>query len=180
MLTGKNVRLRSLRAEDIHKTNVWRNDLELIRVTQGTRYPSSIEMDEIWFDRVLKDMSNRNIYFAIEEVGTSDYIGMVHLSGIDYLSGTSNWGIIIGDRSKQGKGYSIEAQNLLFEYAFEELNLKKLNSYVVNFNNACIKMLDKLGSIKKEGKLERHYYTEGAYHDIYIFAIFKEDFIKNK
>jgi len=68
MLIGKNIILRPLKMEDLPKTNEWRNDIELIKLNQGIRFPKTLEMDKDWFNHVLRDTSNRNIYFGTDEI----------------------------------------------------------------------------------------------------------------
>lgn len=54
--------------EDLEKTHKWRNDIELVKLTQGIRFPKTFEMDKEWFDNALNDTSNRNIYFSIDTI----------------------------------------------------------------------------------------------------------------
>ena len=104
MLIGEKIILRPLKIEDLEKTHEWRNNLELIKLTQGIRFPKTMEMDRDWFNQALNDKSNRNIYFGIDEIETGEFIGIIQLNGIDYISGTANWGFMIGEINNQGKG----------------------------------------------------------------------------
>lgn len=178
MLVGKNIILRPLKIEDLKKTHQWRNNLELIKLTQGIRFPKTLEMDSDWFNQALNDKSNRNVYFGIDEIDTGDFIGIIQLNNIDYISGTAIWGFIIGDKTKQGKGYSKEAPDLLFNYAFQVLNLRKVFGYPIAFNNATLKMHQKIGGFVQEGKLKNHVYFDGEYHDVLILSLFKDDYLK--
>lgn len=177
MLIGKNIVLRSLKIEDIEKATLWRNDLELIKLTQGIRFPKTIEMEKAWFDKILNDISNKNIYFGIDEIVSNEFIGIIQLNNIDYISGTAIWGFILGERTKQRTGYGIEAQKLLFNYAFNILNIRKIYSYTIAFNKTTLSWLDKIGGFKEEGRLNKQVYFDGDYHDVVIMAFYKEDFI---
>lgn len=176
MLIGKNIVLRPLKMDDLQKTFEWRNNLELIKLTQGIRFPKTIEMEKDWFNQILNDKSNKNIYFGIDEIKTGEFIGIIQLNNIDYISGTAIWGFIIGDSKNQGKGYSIEAPRLLFNYAFKVLNLRKIFGYPIEFNEATFKMHQKLGKFIEEGRLKKHVYFDGKYHDVIILSLFREDF----
>lgn len=180
MLKGKNVILRPLKIEDLEKTHQWRNDLELIKLTQGIRFPKTLEMDKEWFDSALNDKSNRNIYFGIDEIKTNEFIGIIQLNNIDYISGTAAWGFIIGDINNRGKGYSIEAPKLLFDYAFNVLNLRKITGYRIAFNKAAYFMHQFIGGFVEEGRLKKHVYFDGVYHNVVVLSLFKEDFQNNK
>jgi len=178
MLAGEKIILRPLKIEDLEKTHEWRINLKLIKLTQGVSFPKTTEMDRDWFNQALNDKSNRNIYFGIDEIETGDFIGIIQLNNIDYISGTAIWGIIIGDRDKRGRGYSVEAANLFFVYAFNVLNLRKIFSYLISFNDATFRMHQKIGNFKPEGILENHVFFDGNYHDILILSLFKDDYLK--
>lgn len=177
MLIGDNIILRPLKMEDLKKTHEWRNNLNLIKLTQGIRFPKTMEMDRDWFESALNDKSNRNVYFGVDEIQTGDFIGIIQLNNIDYISGTAIWGFIIGDENKQGKGYSVEAPSLLFNYAFNVLNLRKIYGYPIKFNDATMRMHEKIGAFIKEGELKNQVYFDGEYHDVLILSLFKEDFV---
>ena len=175
MLIGNKVILRPLKIEDLPKVNQWRNDLELIKLTQGIRFPKTKEMDEEWFNDVLRDKSNKNIYFGIDDKESEEFIGIISLNNIDYISGIASWGLIIGDINYRCKGYSKEITNLFFDYAFNMLNLRKLWGYMIEGNEGAKKMHERLGSIY-EGVLKKHIFYDGKFNDVYIVSIFHDSF----
>ena len=177
MLAGKKIILRPLKIEDLEKTHEWRNNLELIKLTQGVRFPKTMEMDRDWFNQALNDKSNRNIYFGIDEIETGDFIGIIQLNNIDYISGTANWGFMIGETINQSKGIGTEFSTLILNYTFNNLNLRKITSYVVENNSISIRLFRKLG-FNEEGILRKHYFVEGEYRDILILSLFKDDYLK--
>lgn len=97
MLIGEKIILRPLKIEDLEKTHEWRNNLELIRLTQGIRFPKTLEMDRDWFNYALNDKSNQDIYFGIDEILTGEFLGIIQLNNIDYISRNANWGFMIGE-----------------------------------------------------------------------------------
>lgn len=169
MLIGEKIILRPLRIEDLEKTHEWRNNLELIKLTQGIRFPKTLEMDCDWFNQTLNDKSNRNIYFGIDIKNTSEFIGLIQLTNIDFISGTAVLGLIISDTANQGHGYGFEANKLLLDYSFFQLNLRKITSYVVEYNQASLKLFEKLGFLN-EGVLKEHFYHDGKYVDVIILS----------
>lgn len=180
MLIGDNIILRPLKIEDLEKTHEWRNNLKLIKHTQGIRFPKTIEMDQEWFQNVLIDTSNRNIYFGIDVLPTNEFIGIVQLNNIDYISKTATWGIVIGETSEHGKGFSVEASKLMLDYGFRILNLRKFNCYVLDYNKATHMMLKSIGGFEKEGRLRNHFFFDNEYHDVIILSLFKENFTPNE
>jgi ribosomal-protein-alanine N-acetyltransferase len=175
MLIGENIRLRPLKRSDMSKTLEWRNDLNLIRLTQGVRFPKTEMMESEWFERALTDKSNRNIYFGIDEIATREFIGITQLNNIDWISRVCEFGILIGEENSRRKGYATEAMNLLFRYSFDVLNLNKVSLKVTSFNDAAITLYKKFG-FSQEGCLENNVFYDGEYHDVLILSLFREDY----
>lgn len=178
MLIGEKIILRPLKIEDLEKTHQWRNNLELIKLTQGIRFPKTLEMDKEWFENALNDKTNRNVYFGIDEIETGDFIGLIHLTNIDFISGTAIWGFIIGDKNKKGKGYGNEFFKLVLDFVFRQLNLNKVVSYIVEYNSASLKLFSNSHFIK-EGVLKNHFFIDGKYNDVVIMSLFKEEYLRN-
>ncbi len=179
MLIGKKVILRALKRDDVPLYNKWRNDLKLISLTMGVRFPKTIAMDEDWFDAVLKDKSNRNVYFSIDSKENGELIGMISLNNIDYVSGIANWGFVIGETENQGKGISREVVDLFCDYAFNTLNLRKLWGFMIECNEGAARMHMRIGSVN-EGLLRNHVFYNGEYHDVRVVSLFKDTYLLEK
>jgi RimJ/RimL family protein N-acetyltransferase len=176
MLIGKNIIFRPLKKSDQILTQKWRNDLFIIKQAQLVRFPKTSEIEDAWFDRVLHDISNKNIYFGIDEISSGEFIGIIQLTNIDWISGTCDWGFIIGEKNKRGLGYGVEAPRLLFDYAFKILNLRKITGYPIVFNKETLRMHEKLGNFIEEGRLKEHVFFDDKYHDVLILSLFKKDY----
>jgi len=177
MLNGERLILRPLKIEDLSATNKWRNTIELTKSTLGIRFPKSLLLDQEWFEVTLRDKSNRNIYFAIETIQNNDFIGMIQVTNIDWISRTGDFGINIGNVQETGKGYGKEAMNLFFNYIFATINLRKINLKVAVYNQNAISSYDKFG-FKKEGRLEKQIYYDNTYYDVVLMSIFADDFLR--
>lgn len=176
MLNSENLKFRALRLEDLKYLNEWRNDLENKIMAQGYRLPVTLLQDEDWIRRKMSNTHGDELFFVVEEINEVKPIGLIQLTNIDYISGTAVWGFIIGDKSKRGKGYSVEAPLLLFEYAFNVLNLRKIYGYPLSYNKATLEMHKKIGVVHEEGCLKKQYFLNGVYHDVLILSIFREDY----
>jgi len=74
-----------------------------------------------------------------------------------------------------GKGYATEALATALEYAFDSLDLKRVEAEVMPGNLASEKVLEKNG-FKREGLLKRSMYWDGKYFDINLFALLQSDY----
>jgi RimJ/RimL family protein N-acetyltransferase len=178
MLTGKNIILRPLKRSDMEQTKIWRNDLETIRQAQLIRFPKTEEMEMEWWDHVLSDKNNKDIYFGIDEISTGDFIGIMQLNSIDWISRTCVWGLVIGDKKKRNLGYGTEACQIILGYAFNVLNMNKVYGFPVEYNQSTLKMHQKIGKIIEEGRLKNQVYFNNKYYDVLILSAFREDYIK--
>ena len=173
MLKGQNVLLRPLKKEDWHKTIIWRNDPELTGLVMSHPFPITEEMEKEWYDNELTNKSNRAIYFAIEDAKSNNQIGITFLNNINWISGTVQFGLLIGENSARGKGFGRDVLELILGYAFHTLNLRKISLEVISINQVAIKLYEKIG-FKVEGLLKSHCFFRDQYHDVLIMSKFNE------
>ena len=179
MLTGKNIKLRPLEYGDEILFFKWRNDLDYIALTKSFRLPKHQANEKQWLESVMTDKSNKSIIFVIKTIADSMEVGFVQLNQIDWISRNCSFGIAIPEKDFQGRGFGGEVMNLIFEYAFNILNLKKVLLEVTSFNANSIHLYEKIG-FEKEGVLKQHYFWDGDYHDVLIYGLFKENFVTNE
>jgi RimJ/RimL family protein N-acetyltransferase len=134
-------------------------------------------MDKEWFDNALNDKSNKNIYFGVDEILTNEFIGIVQLNNIDYVSGTALLGFVIGDTKFRGKGYGFEFSCLIVSYAFLTLNLRKIITYNLASNDSTLSMQKKLGFLQ-EGELKEHIYHDGKFYDVIILSLLRNKYLE--
>lgn len=172
MLESDKIILRPIIKSDAALFYKWRNDISYIELTQSIRFPKHETLEEEWVDRAVRDTSNKNIVLVIVEKSGNQPIGFIQLSAINWISKNCSFGIAITESAHHGKGYAVEAMNLLFDYAFNKLNLLKISLEVIDSNISAIKLYEKYG-FELEGKLKSHYYWNDHYHDVFIYSLFK-------
>jgi len=74
-----------------------------------------------------------------------------------------------------GKGYATEALATAVKYAFDSLDLQRIEAEVMPGNLASERVLAKNG-FKREGQLKRSMYWDGKYFDINLFALLQSDY----
>jgi RimJ/RimL family protein N-acetyltransferase len=78
------------------------------------------------------------------------------------------------------RGIGYDAVKTVMKYAFEELQLHRLESSIIASNEAPAKLLcEKLGW-SEEGVKRQALFKRGAYHDVKIMGIVSEDYLKLK
>ncbi|QUG41561.1 GNAT family N-acetyltransferase [Psychrobacillus sp. INOP01] len=74
------------------------------------------------------------------------------------------------DKEHNGKGYTTEATNLVVDYAFENLNLHRIEAGVMPDNIGSIRVLEKAG-FHKEGVARKNVEINGRWEDHQMLAI---------
>ncbi|OSM01936.1 putative N-acetyltransferase GCN5 [Magnetofaba australis IT-1] len=163
-----------MRQADAAITQSWRNDPVVRHNTLGFRFPITQEREEVWFERILRDTGQNRADFAIECVADDALVGMTHLCEIDWIARHARLGVVIGEAARQGQGYAAEALGLLFDYAFNILNLRRIHLQVASYNRRALALYARLGFIE-EGRLREHVYLDDGYHDLILMGLMRAD-----
>lgn len=102
---------------------------------------------------------------------------LVGLVGFTELLWSNQVGTIfvgLGDSSLRGKGYASEAVRLVIEYSFSELNLHRLQLYVVDYNETAIKLYEKFG-FKREGVFREFGFRDGRHYDQFLYGLLRSE-----
>jgi len=175
VLSGEAAVLRPLRAADRVLSVRWRNDPEIRDGILGYRFPVTAEMEADWVNSVLKDQSRTRVILAIEEKSDGAFVGFVYLNNIDWFARNAEFGILIGERSRHGKGLAREALALVVDYAFKTLNLQRLYLRVVAFNKRALRLYRGFGFVQ-EGIQRQHAFARGRYHDVVLMGLLRGEF----
>lgn len=172
MIAGEHIILRAFEREDAERCYRWMNDPNIVR-TLKSRYPIAFQNEMEWLDRAMHASASER-HFAIERRDDRTHIGNASIHDIEWVSRTAAFGLFIGEPSAWNRGFGSDAIGTLVRFAFEEMNLRKLRINVFDYNDRAKHVLESHGFVS-EGRLQREFYREGAYHDILIFSIFRDE-----
>lgn len=116
--------------------------------------------------------SREGIRWAITRAGQQQVIGTVGLCV------QSNWKAGLGydlKRAHWRQGIMTRALGAVIPFAFEKVELERLEALVLPGNQASIRLLIKL-SFLREGLLRRYAYFKGAHHDLDCFSLLRSGF----
>ena len=175
MLKGEKVILRPVRRSDIEYFLKWFNDPEV------TQYLSMyLPMTEMAEEKFIEDLGSTSVatraMFVIEVVEDSDKkpIGSVGLSNIHPKDHHAVFGIAIGEKDYWSNGYGTEAARLIIRYGFEQLNLHRINSFAISFNERSLRLHLRVG-FKEEGRQREAVFKNGNYYDHVMFGLLREE-----
>lgn len=170
MKEKKNIRLRALRENDIWILHKWVNDPEIVKYTNFFHPISEMEQKE-WFSS-LPQQKNKS-FLGIELINEDKLIGTCGFNEINQISRKAELFIKISDKALWGKGYGIEALEILLDFGFSDLNLRKICLRVMSDNERGIKLYKKAGFVI-EGLMKEDYYIQGEYKDVILMAFFRK------
>jgi RimJ/RimL family protein N-acetyltransferase len=166
------VLLRRPEPKDIEQMYGYRNDPDVARMLGGFSVGFSRQDLEDWIER----HRNRTdeIIWVIATKPSDDCIGHVGLYEIDYRVAKAEFAICIGDKTKWTKGLGAAIGKAVLRYAFRELNLHKVSLEVLDFNEAAIKLYEKL-AFKLDGRLRADQFRDGKHVDSLVMSILAEE-----
>ena len=173
-LEGEVVFLRYIQLSDVNDVYLsWLKDDNVMKGIVSSGY----DLNNL--KSYVKDkMVNKNThFFAIITKSNNLHIGNIKLDFHDSKSNLSELGILIGNKNYWGKGIGREACNLVMDYGFRKLNLRKIFLAVFENNITAIKLYESLG-FRTEGKLIKHVSVDGVLYDKYLMGLFCNDYLK--
>jgi RimJ/RimL family protein N-acetyltransferase len=168
--TGKNITLEMLRSDDSPVMFKWINTKELVEFNAAF-HPVTLEDHNKWFNSLSsrKDM----VIFGIRLRSDDTLIGSCQLFSINSVVKSAELQIRIGDFEKMGKGLGSEAVQLLVEYGFKELGLRRIFLQVFAFNTRAIKAYEKCGFVL-EGCLREAAFIGDRFVDVLIMSVMRD------
>ena len=168
-LEGERLYLRSIEREDLPKCQQWINNPE-VRKFLNRIFPIDTYTEESWYESHDRGSLPTNVIFAIVLKDKDLHIGNIGIHKINWQSRFGTTGAIIDEPEYWGKGYGPEAKELLLYYAFNTLNLRRIQSSVLAINKRSLKYLKKSGYIE-EGRHKEKFFRDGEWIDEISLAI---------
>ncbi|CEG21652.1 Spermidine N(1)-acetyltransferase [Planococcus massiliensis] len=165
MFIGEKIRLTAMRAEDLPEYRKWNSEAGF-----GRNYNSSPirEIPEKQAEEWLHENSDRDFRFAIRPLENENFMGVYAIEDIAWSHRVGWLSIALGS-DYQGSGCGTEAMKLLMNYAWNELNLHRLQLTVFEYNKPAIAIYEKLG-FQKEGVFREFLQRDGKRFDMYLYG----------
>jgi RimJ/RimL family protein N-acetyltransferase len=100
-------------------------------------------------------------------------VGHIGVWRIDHVNASAWMGAWI-DPDHHGEGYAPRGTALAIDWAFDELDLHRLNTGVYEPNRPSQRVMEKLGFVR-EGVERKAIYIEGAWYDTYRYGLLREE-----
>lgn len=113
------------------------------------------------------------LQLGIERRAGGILVGLCNLYHFHVTIRRAEMGYLLG-RSYWGSGYMHEALQALLQYAFQTLDLNRLEAYTVPGNRASARTLERLG-FQKEGHLRESWIVNGEITDTWIYGLLRRE-----
>lgn len=176
ILEGQKIKLRMVELSDCNQNYLdWLNDKEVNQYLETRWSEQSIDSIKDFVNSIRE--SSHSYLFAI--IFNNKHIGNIKIGPIHPIYKHADISYFIGDKSSWGKGNAAEAISLVVKFAFEVLNLNKLQAGAFEQNIGSQKALLKSG-FKQEGVFRNRVFltSEDNYCDVYEYGILKSEYKK--
>jgi RimJ/RimL family protein N-acetyltransferase len=174
VLQGKLINLRPIIRDDLDLLQRWVNDPEIVSRFNFFGYRSS-EAIQNQFERsgCLSEEAGRLMIVLKNDTPIGDVSYHEVHNGPNIASICYNIGIFLIPEAR-GKGYGVEAQQLLCHYLFNHSQIERIEASTDVENLPEQHALEKAG-FTREGIMRHAQFREGTWHDLVLYSRLRND-----
>ncbi|WMM24330.1 GNAT family protein [Tissierella sp. MB52-C2] len=172
-IRGKFVTLRAMEEEDQELLREMVNDPDIEKMVGGYSFPISKSQQNNWFNNNVNNQNNIRLIIETEEDGA---VGFANIVNIDWKNRSAFHGIKIANKKFRSRGIGTDTVMAVMRYAFEELQLNRLDGTIIKYNEPSRKLYCDKCSWKVEGIKRKSVFKQNDYHDELIVGILKEEY----
>ena len=178
ILTGQRVRLAALDPAEMGKAfSTWSRDSEYWRLMDiGAVRMSSAKQAIKHLEQEAEEPDIGVYFFSARTLADDKLIGELVLDIVNWPGRDAFVGLGIGERDNWGKGYGTEMMQLLLQFAFLEVNLRRVTLVVFEYNPRAIRSYEKSG-FRHEGRIRQFLNKEGRRWDMLFMGILREEWL---
>lgn len=174
VLESGQLRLRPITLEDTELIVNWRNRPE-VRKCFVFQKPFTAQMHLQWMENKVR--TGEVVQYIIEEKESDKPIGSIYFRDIDRENRCAEYGIWIGEATRQGRGYGTEAAKLFCEFGFSGLGLHRIFLRVFAENTRAIQSYLKVG-FRQEGTARDCVFRNGCYQDMVFMSMLEGESVQ--
>lgn len=174
---GKHVCLLPFSEKHLHDARYfdWLTDIEVMRYIGREEYLRPVRFEVV--QKYVEDLW-RNPYCSFFAVHASEDRGFIGTAKLNYLNAdglkdrAADVGLMIGDKSRWGKGFGKDIIHSLSDYAFKTLSARKLTAGAMSANMGVVHAFKSVGYVE-EGRLRSKILLGGEYLDHVLLGCFQ-------
>ncbi len=110
-------------------------------------FPLTIEQLQVYFSETKKKHPSRYILKSV--INQNIMCGMCELGNVDRRNGTASLCRVFVDTNFRGKGIAEQIISYVINFAFNELDLRRIELNVYTYNTPAYKCYEKLGFVRE-------------------------------
>jgi RimJ/RimL family protein N-acetyltransferase len=173
-LVGERIRLTAMTAADATTVARWQGDATFLRLLDAVPAAPRAEPQLAEWIAAANAAAPNGYLFGIRPLAGDELLGYIELDGILWNQGSSWVSIAIGEAAQRGQGYGYEALTLALRFAFDELNLRRLQLTVFSYNTRAIATYERLGFIR-EGSFREALLRDGQTFDMLLYGLLRRE-----
>jgi RimJ/RimL family protein N-acetyltransferase len=170
IIEGQFVRLRPMDERDLPSFVEWLKDEDLTRWLGAISNSPTLEEEVDWYHGRREDPDC--VLWSIETLDGA-LIGSTELR-LSPFAHRAELGIAIHDRSSWNRGYGTDAVRCVLRYAFEDLELNRVELTTDADNSRAIRCYEKCGFVS-EGRLRQHRIRDDGPADSLIMSVLRKE-----
>lgn len=171
MLKGTQIELRALEPNDLDFLYNIENNTDFWKYGD-TIAPLSKFVLKQYLDNALRDIFDVKQQRLVISLISGESLGLIDLYDFDPKNKRVGVGIVISEEKHRGKGFALEAINLLSSYAFSHLGVHQIYAAIGAENTKSMALFEKAGFVKSGVKKDWNFYN-GAFKDEFLFQLIK-------
>ena len=174
-ITTERLWLRWLTPDDVPALAAIFGDAEVCRFWSSPAL-SDVAAAEALHSEIVRGFAARSLFqWGIAERATSAVVGTCTLASLSSEHRRAEVGFALA-RATWGRGYISEALPALLDFAFNTLDLHRLEADVDPRNVRSIRVLERLG-FEREGYLRERYHVNGELQDAVLYGLLRRDWV---
>lgn len=171
---NNNFRIEKLEKTDLERLINWAKDEKTLIQWCGPffNFPLTIEQLEKYFELTVGNEPSRIIFKSVNN--DKLVTGMCELGAVDRRFKTASICRVFVDPKFRGIGIADKLISYVINYAFNDLQLRRLELNVYSYNSAAIKSYERLGFVKEGMKRKVTQYKD-EFWDGYMYGLLKEE-----
>lgn len=170
-ITGKRLCLCPFTESDITADYIrWLNDPEVVRFS-NQRFRRHDEKSCL--DYLRSFAGSDNLFLAVRLADDKRLIGTM-TAYVSSQHGTADMGLLIGERGLWGRGFGLEAWNVLLDYLLQDRKLRKITAGTLRCNLGMTRIMERSGMCIEAVRSQQEL-VDGEPQDVLHFAKFRKN-----
>lgn len=176
VLESPRLQLRTITRGDLDRIYALYSDPRSMRYWS---FPAWTELQQArdWFQRQQDFCTQEEVWpWAVVRREDDRLIGLFTLFAVNRLQRRAEFGYLL-DSAQWGHGYAQEAARLVLAYAFDALELARVEADIDPRNIASCRLVERLG-FQREGLLRERWHVAGETTDTAFYGLLAREFLR--